>query len=331
MHRRTLGHGLEVSAIGIGCMTMTEGANIVYGDNVSETQSTHAIHRAIELGVTFFDTAEIYGPYTSEQLLGRAIKGKRDQVEIATKFGPVVGEKGIVGIDGSPANVRRACDASLQRLGLDCIDLYYLHRVDPAVPIEETVGAMDELRQAGKIRHIGLSEAGPETLRRAAIAAPISALQSEYSIWERDLEDGILAVCREFGIGVVPYSPLGRGFLSGEIKRREDLPAGDWRYNDPRFSEENFAANLRIVDAVDAVAARHGVPPAQVALAWLLAQGDDIVPIPGCKRAATVESSAAAADLVLTQADLADIEAAAPSGGTAGPRYSAASMRLVRV
>jgi aryl-alcohol dehydrogenase-like predicted oxidoreductase len=331
MHKRTLGHGLEVSAIGIGCMTMNEGANIAYGSEVSEAESARAIDRAIELGVTFFDTAEIYGPYSNEELVGAAIKGKRDQLVIATKFGFKLTEQGARGVDGSPANARRACEASLKRLGIDCIDLFYQHRVDPAVPIEETVGAMDMLRREGKIRHIGLSEAGPETLRRAARTAPVSALQSEYSIWERGVEDEILNVCREFGIGFVPYSPLGRGFLSGEIRSRDDLGESDWRRNDPRFSEENFAANLKVVDAVRTVAERHGASPAQVALAWLLAQGGDVVPIPGCKRIATVESSAGAADLSLSPADLAEIEAAAPAGATAGPRYGEAGMRMVRI
>lgn len=331
MHRRTLGHGLEVSAIGIGCMTMNEGANIVYGGNASEDESLRTIHRAIELGVTFFDTAEIYGPYKNEELVGRAIKGKREGLVIATKFGFRIGEKGIEGVDGSPANARRACEASLQRLGIDCIDLFYQHRVDPSIPIEETVGGLDELRREGKIRHIGLSEAGPATLRKAAQTAPISALQSEYSIWERGIEDEILGVCREFGIGFVPYSPLGRGFLSGSVTSREELPERDWRRNDPRYSEENFAANMRIVDAVKAVAARHKASPAQVALAWLLAQGPDVVPIPGCKRVVTMEDSVAAADLALTQADLVEIEAAAPMGGTAGPRYGEMGMRMVRL
>lgn len=331
MHKRKLGHGLEVSAIGIGCMTMNEGANIAYGSEVSEAESARAIDRAIELGVTFFDTAEIYGPYTNEKLVGAAIKDKRDQLVIATKFGFKLTEEGVRGVDGSPANARRACEASLKRLGIDCIDLFYQHRVDPAVPIEETVGAMDELRREGKIRHIGLSEAGPETLRRAARTAPVSALQSEYSIWERGVEEEILDVCREFGIGFVPYSPLGRGFLSGEIRSRDDLDESDWRRNDPRFSEENFAANLKVVDAVRTVAERHGASPAQVALAWLLAQGGDVVPIPGCKRIATVESSAGAADLALSPADLAEIEAAAPAGATAGPRYGEAGMRMVRI
>jgi aryl-alcohol dehydrogenase-like predicted oxidoreductase len=331
MHRRKLGNGLEVSAIGIGCMTMNEGANIAYGSNVSEAESNRTIDRAIELGVTFFDTAEIYGPFSNEELVGRAIKGKRDKLVIATKFGFRFDDKRIVGVDGSPANARRACEASLRRLGIDCIDLYYQHRVDPAVPIEETVGALDSLRQEGKIRHIGLSEAGPETLRRAARTAPISALQSEYSIWERGVEEEILAACREHGIGLVPYSPLGRGFLSGDISSRSDLVEGDWRRNDPRYSEENFAANLKIVDAVRAVATRQGASPAQVALAWLLAQGPDVVPIPGCKRVVTLEDSVAAADLVLTPADLAEIEAAAPNGGTAGLRYGEMGMKMVRL
>ncbi|KAB2850362.1 MAG: methyltransferase domain-containing protein, partial [Sphingopyxis terrae] len=295
------------------------GSDVVADADMDE--ATRTIHRAIDMGVTFFDTAQIYGPFTNEELLGEAIKGKRDGLVIATKFGFRFDGKQIVGVDGSPDNARRACEGSLQRLGIDTIDLFYQHRVDPSVPIEETVGGMMELVKEGKVRHIALSEAGPETLRRAAKAAPITALQSEYSIWERDVEDEILPVCREFGIGFVPYSPLGRGFLAGAVRSRDELPEHDWRRNDPRYSEENLPANLRIVDAIGAVADRHGVSKAQVALAWLLAQGDDIVPIPGTKRRATMEDSMAAADLTLSADDIAAIDAAAPKGGTSGPRY----------
>jgi aryl-alcohol dehydrogenase-like predicted oxidoreductase len=330
MKYRELGHGLKVSAIGIGCMTMAKG-NISYGENADSDESIRTIHRAIELGVTFFDTAQIYGPFVNEELVGEAIKGKRDGLVIATKFGFRFGPKGIEGVDGSPANARKTAEESLQRLGIDCIDLFYQHRVDPNVPIEETVGAMADLVKEGKIRHIGLSEAGPETLARAAKVAPISALQSEYSIWERDVEDAILPACREHGIGFVPYSPLGRGFLTGQITSRADLPESDWRNQDPRYSEENFAANMAIVDVVRGIAERHGASPAQVALAWLLAQGDDIVPIPGTKRRTTMEDSIAAADLTLTADDLAAIEAAAPRGGTAGPRYGERGMAMVRL
>ncbi|WP_234179093.1 aldo/keto reductase [Sphingopyxis sp. NFH-91] len=331
MKYRKLGHGLEVSAIGVGCMPMIKGGNILYGEAADMDEATRTIHRAIDMGVTFFDTAQIYGPFTNEELLGEAIKGKRDGLVIATKFGFRFDGKQIVGVDGSPDNARRACEGSLQRLGIDTIDLFYQHRVDPSVPIEETVGGMMELVKEGKVRHIALSEAGPETLRRAAKVAPITALQSEYSIWERDVEDEILPVCREFGIGFVPYSPLGRGFLAGAVRSRDELPEHDWRRNDPRYSEENLPANLRIVDAIGAVADRHRVSKAQVGLAWLLAQGDDIVPIPGTKRRATMEDSMAAADLTLSADDIAAIDAAAPKGGTSGPRYGEQGMRMVRL
>ena len=331
MKYRKLGHGLEVSAIGVGCMPMIKGGNILYGEAADMDEATRTIHRAIDMGVTFFDTAQIYGPFTNEELLGEAIKGKRDGLVIATKFGFRFDGKQIVGVDGSPDNARRACEGSLQRLGIDTIDLFYQHRVDPSVPIEETVGGMMELVKEGKVRHIALSEAGPETLRRAAKAAPITALQSEYSIWERDVEDEILPVCREFGIGFVPYSPLGRGFLAGAVRSRDELPEHDWRRHDPRYSEENLPANLRIVDAIGAVADRHRVSKAQVGLAWLLAQGDDIVPIPGTKRRATMEDSMAAADLTLNADDIAAIDAAAPKGSTSGPRYGEQGMRMVRL
>jgi Predicted oxidoreductases (related to aryl-alcohol dehydrogenases) len=331
MKYRTLGQGLQVSAIGIGCMPMIKGGNILYGEAADMDEATRTIHRAIDLGVTFFDTAEIYGPFANEELLGEAIRDKRNGLVIATKFGFRFDGKQIVGVDGSPANARRACEGSLQRLGIDVIDLFYQHRVDPTVPIEETVGGMMELVKEGKVRHIALSEAGPDTLRRAAKAAPITALQSEYSIWERDVEEEILGICRENGIGFVPYSPLGRGFLTGTIRSRDELPEHDWRRNDPRYSEENLPANLAIVDTIADIAAKHGVSNAQVALAWLLAQGDDIVPIPGTKRRATMEDSVAAPDVLLTAEDLALIEAAAPRGGTRGPRYGEQGMRMVRL
>jgi aryl-alcohol dehydrogenase-like predicted oxidoreductase len=267
MKYRTLGQGLEVSAIGIGCMPMIRGGNIVYGADAEPDEAIATIHRAIELGVTFFDTAEIYGPFQNEELVGEAIRGKRDGLVIATKFGFRFDGNQITGVDSSAANIRRAVEGSLKRLGIDTIDLYYQHRVDPSVPIEEVVGTLAELIREGKIRHIGLSEAGPETIRRAAAVHPIAALQSEYSLWERGVEEDILPVCREHGIGFVPYSPLGRGFLTGQIRTREDLPENDWRRNDPRYSEENFGANLKIVDAIRAVAERHGASLAQVALA----------------------------------------------------------------
>jgi aryl-alcohol dehydrogenase-like predicted oxidoreductase len=328
MKYRRLGQGLEVSAIGIGCMPMVKGGNITYGEEADETEAIATIHRAIELGITFFDTAQIYGPFQNEELVGRAIAGRRDGLVVATKFGFRFEGSSITGIDGSPENARRSCEGSLKRLGVDTIDLFYQHRVDPNVPIEETVGGMAELVREGKVRFIGLSEAAPETLRRAHAVHPVAALQSEYSLWERDVEADILPVCRELGVGFVPYSPLGRGFLTGQIKTRDDLPANDWRRNDPRYSEENFGANLRIVDIVRSVAERRNASPAQVVLAWLLAQGDDVVPIPGSKRRATLEDSAAAAELALTDEDLRELDSA---GAATGPRYGEMGMRMVRL
>jgi aryl-alcohol dehydrogenase-like predicted oxidoreductase len=330
MKQRILGQGLEVSALGIGCMPMIRGGNIVYG-HAEKDESIATIHRAIDLGVTFFDTAEMYGPFDNERLLGEAIKGRREGLVIATKFAMRWNGNEMAGLDGSPENARRACEGSLRRLGIDTIDLFYQHRVDPAVPIEETVGGMAELVREGKVRHLGLSEAGEETLRRAHKVHPIAALQSEYSLWERDVENGIIPTCRELGIGFVPYSPLGRGFLTGQFGSRADLPADDWRHNDPRYSEENFAANLKIVDAVRAVADRHGVSLARIALAWLLAKGDDMVPIPGVKRRFTLEDSMAAVDVALSPEDMAELDAAAPQGTTAGDRYSERGMRMVRI
>ena len=331
MKYRTLGHGLKVSAIGIGCMPMIKGGNILYGEDADLGESIKTIHKAIEMGVTFFDTAQIYGPFSNEELVGEAIKGKRDGLVIATKFGFRFTGNEITGVDGTPANARASVEGSLKRLGIDCIDLFYQHRVDPAVPIEDTVGGLAELVKEGKIKHIGLSEAGPETLARAAAVAPITALQSEYSLWERDIEEDILPVCREHGIGFVPYSPLGRGFLTGSIKSRADLAANDWRLNDPRYSEENFAANMQMVDVLRGIAEAHDVSPAQIALAWLLAQGDDIVPIPGSKRRVTMEDSIAAADITLSASDLDLLQKAAPRGGTAGPRYGERGMKMVRL
>ena len=331
MKYRNLGHGLKVSAIGVGCMPMIAGGNIVYGEDADPDEAIKTIHRAIDLGMTFFDTAQIYGPFSNEELLGKAIKGKRDGLVIATKFGFRFDGSKITGVDGSPANAKAAVEGSLKRLDIDCIDLFYQHRMDPDIPVEDTVGALADLVTDGKIKHIGLSEAGPATLRRAAATAPIAALQSEYSLWEREIEDEILPVCRELGIGFVPYSPLGRGFLAGNIRSLDDLPANDWRRNDPRYQGDNFAANLKVVDAIADVAAKHSVSNAQIALAWLLAQGDDIVPIPGFKRRVTMEDSAKAADVVLDAADMAALDAAAPRGGTAGPRYGEAGMRMVRL
>lgn len=332
MKTRTLGDGLEVSALGLGLMPMAGVTRGMYGE-ADEGESIATIHAAIDRGVTFFDTAEVYGPYRNEELLGRAIAdGRRDGLVIATKFGFRIADGARAqGVDSSPENVRRACEGSLRRLGIETIDLYYQHRVDPAVPIEETVGAMARLVEEGKVRHLGLSEAGAATIRRAQATHPIAALQSEYSLWERTVEDEILPLCRELGIGFVPYSPLGRGFLTGQIARREDLPEGDYRLNDPRYAEENFTANMKMVEVAKRIAGAHGASAAQVALAWLLAQDAAIVPIPGAKRRVTMTDSMGAAELTLTAGDLAALDAAAPRGGTAGPRYGEAMMRMVRL
>lgn len=322
MKTRKLGrNGPEVSAIGLGCM----GMSAFYGGS-DEAQSIEVIHRALDLGVTLFDTAEMYGPHTNEVLVGKALKDRRDQAFIATKFGINYNEdRSRLLVDGSPANVRRAVEGSLQRLGVDHIDLYYLHRVDPDTPIEETVGAMGELVTEGKMRFLGLSEAAPDTLRKAHAAHPITALQTEYSLWSREPEDELFATVRELGIGFVPYSPLGRGFLSGDIKSIDDLAADDFRRTNPRFVGENFQKNLDLVDAVKAIAEDKGVTAAQLALAWVLAQGEDLVPIPGTRRVATLEQNAAAVDLVLTPEDLARIEAVFPKGAAVGHRYAEAA------
>ncbi|WP_295497355.1 aldo/keto reductase [Sphingorhabdus sp. EL138] len=331
MQYRELGHGLKVSALGVGCMPMIKGGNIVYGEDADPDEAINTIHRAIDLGINFFDTAQIYGPFQNEELVGQAIKGKRDGLVIASKFGFKFDGGNIVGVDGSAMNAKTAVEGTLKRLGIDCLDLYYQHRVDPNIPIEETVGAMADLITEGKIKHIGLSEAGPDTLRRAAAVAPISALQSEYSLWERDIEDDILPTCRALGIGFVPYSPLGRGFLTGAFRSLDELPDNDWRRQDPRFQGDNFAANFAIVDALGEIAAKHDASHAQIALAWILAQGSDIVPIPGFKRRVTMEDSAKASDVSLDTDDLAKLDAAAPRGSTSGPRYGAQGMKMVRL
>ncbi|MGB3681656.1 MAG: aldo/keto reductase [Rubrobacteraceae bacterium] len=324
--RRLGGEGLTVSEIGLGCMGMSE----FYG-TTDEDESIATIHRAIELGVTFIDTADIYGPFTNEKLVGKAISDRRENVTLATKFGNVRGEDGsFQGVNGKPDYVREACDASLQRLGVDHIDLYYQHRVDPDTPIEETVGAMKELVEAGKVRYLGLSEAAPDTIRKAHAVHPISALQSEYSLFTRDVEDEVLPTVRELGVGFVPYSPLGRGFLTGRWRGIEDMPEEDTRAaRFPRFAEENFKKNLELADRVREIADDKGVKPGQLALAWLLAQGEDIAPIPGTKRRRYLEENAGAADVTLTEEDLSRIEETMPRGSAAGERYSEEMMRAV--
>ena len=326
MDTRKLGsQGLVVSALGLGCMGMSD----FYGPT-DDVESVATIHRAIVLGVTFFDTADMYGPFKNEELLGRAIRDRRDQVFVATKFGNRRSPDGaFLGISGRPEYVREACDASLRRLGVDHIDLYYQHRVDPTVAIEETVGAMAELVRAGKVRYLGLSEAGPATIRRAHAVHPISALQTEYSLWTRDPEDGILPTVRELGIGFVPYSPLGRGFLTGRFLSPADIPEGDWRRVNPRFQGENFQKNLALVARVTEIAHARKLTPAQLALAWVLGQGKDIVPIPGTRRRTSLEENVAAAGVVLTPQEMAKLDLAAPKGAAAGTRYPEAGMKAV--
>jgi len=318
MERRSLGtSGLQVSGMGLGCMGMSE----FYGTR-DEQESIATIARSLELGINFFDTADMYGPFTNEKLVGKALAGHRSEAVIATKFGNERGEDGsFKGINGSPDYVRRACDASLERLGIDHIDLYYQHRVDTSVPIEETVGAMAELVAAGKVGYLGLSEAGPETIRRAASVHPICALQTEYSLWSREPEDELLGLCRELGMGFVAYSPLGRGFLSGQIRSLDDLAEGDRRRQMPRFQGDNFQRNLELVERVTEIANEKGVSAGQLALAWVLHKGEDIVPIPGTKRRSYLEQNAAAADITLTEEELDRIDEASPSGSAAGDRY----------
>jgi len=328
IEQRALGsQGLKVSAIGLGCMGMSE----FYGPS-DEAEAIATIHRAIDLGITFFDTADMYGPFTNELLLGKAIKGKRDQVIIATKFGFVRDEQGrMLGVSGRPDYVRKACEASLKRLGVDYIDLYYQHRVDKTVPIEETVGAMADLVREGKVRYLGLSEASPATIRRAHAVHPITALQSEYSLFTRDPETSIFPTLRELKIGFVAYSPLGRGLLTGRLNSPDDLSPDDFRRGQPRFQGDNFSKNLALVRRIEQIAAEKGVTPAQLALAWVLAQGKDIVAIPGTKRVKYLEENAKAGEIRLTAEELARLDQACPKGSVAGERYSADRMALIDV
>lgn len=326
MQRRTLGReGLTVSAVGLGCMGMSE-----FYTGRDDAESVATIQRALDLGVDFLDTADMYGPFTNERLVGKAIRGRREQVVLATKFGNERGEDGsFLGVNGRPDYVRKSCDGSLQRLGVDHIDLYYQHRVDRSVPIEETVGAMAQLVEQGKVRFLGLSEASPPTIRRANQEYRITALQTEYSLWTRDPEDEVLPLCRELGLGFVAYSPLGRGFLTGRFRSLDDLPEDDYRRNSPRFQGDNFGKNLDLVQRVEEIARQKNCTPAQLALAWLLAQGSDIVPIPGTKQRRYLEENLRCLEIEVTPAELEQIEEVAPKGAASGDRYHEAGMRTI--
>jgi aryl-alcohol dehydrogenase-like predicted oxidoreductase len=325
LEKRQLGHqGLTVSALGLGCLGMSQSYGVP-----DEPESIATIHRALELGVTLFDTAEVYGPFKNEELLGRALKGRRQNVVIATKFGWRIQEGKVIGTDSRPAHVREVVEASLRRLDTDYIDLLYQHRIDPEAPIEDTVGAMADLVREGKVRYLGLSEAGETNIRRAHATHPISALQSEYSLWERNLEPRILPLLRELGIGLVPFAPLGRGFLAGSAKRAEEYPPDDWRFSDPRFQGANFDANVRAAAAARELAAKKGATPAQIGLAWLLHKGDDIVPIPGTKRRTYLEENVAAGSVSLTSEEIALLDAALAPDAVAGPRYNPRLMAYI--
>jgi aryl-alcohol dehydrogenase-like predicted oxidoreductase len=323
MKSRRLG-SLEVSALGLGCMGMSQS----YGP-ADEQESIATIHRAIDLGVTFFDTAEVYGPYANEELLGRALRGRRKGLVIATKFGWKIEDGKMTGVDSHPKRIREAVDGSLRRLGIETIDLLYQHRVDPAVPIEDVAGTVSDLVQAGKVLHFGLSEAGEQSIRRAHAVYPVTALQSEYSLWERNLEEAIIPLLRELKIGLVPFSPLGRGFLAGNVKRAEEYPEGDYRRGDPRFQGENFDANMRAAAIVREIASKHGATPAQVALAWLLQKGEDVVPIPGTKRRTYLEENVAATKVTLGADEVARLDEALAPEAIAGPRYNERALKYV--
>ncbi|MBZ6378112.1 aldo/keto reductase [Pacificimonas flava] len=326
MKRRSLGT-TDVSAIGLGCMGFAgvSGMSSMYGE-VDFDEARRVMHRALDLGLDFLDTAEVYGPFANEEFVGETIRERRDDAFLATKFGFRIEDGKVAGLDSRPAHIQEVCEASLRRLGTDRIDLFYQHRVDPAVPIEDVMETFAALKRAGKIRFAGLSEPGPETLKRAIAAGKVDAVQSEYSLWERTVEDDILPLCREHGIAFVPYSPLGRGFLTGQVKRAEDYEEGDYRRTDPRYRGENYDANMKLVNAVKTVATRHDATPAQVALAWLLAQAPNVIPIPGTKKVHRLEENAAAAELSLSEQDLKDLAEAAPVGGTAGERYANPAM-----